>query len=95
MSKKQAYEEKFKAQLNELNAKIDVLKAKAEQAEASAKADYYETIEDLEKKRSAAKGKLQELQHASDDAWEDLKDGMEASWSSFAAAVKSAVSRFQ
>ena len=52
MSKKQAYEEKFTAQLNELSAKIDVLKAKAKHAEASLKADYYETIEDLLKKRS-------------------------------------------
>ncbi len=94
MSKKQAYEEKFKAQLDELNAKIDVLKAKAKQAEGSVKADYHETIEDLQNKRSEAKNKLQELSAASDDAWEDLKQGVESSASTFADAVKSAVSRF-
>ena len=95
MSKKQAYEEKFKAQLDELNAKIDVLKAKAKQAEASLKADYYETIEDLLKKRSEAQSKLETLRDAGDGAWEDTKQGVEESRTTFAAAVKSAASRFQ
>lgn len=95
MSKKQAYEEKFTAQLDELNAKIDVLKAKAKQAEASLKADYYETIEDLLKKRSEAQSKLETLRDAGDGAWEDMKQGVEESWTTFAAAVKSAASRFQ
>lgn len=95
MSKRQAYEEKFKAQLDELNAKIDILKAKAKQAEASLKGDYYETVEDLLKKRSEAQSKLKDLREAGDGAWEDMKQGVEESWSSFTAAVKSAASRFQ
>ena len=95
MSKKQSYENKFKAQLDELNAKIDVLKAKAKQAGASVEADYYETIEDLKKKRSEAQNKLQDLRDAGDDAWEDMKQGVEEAWTSFADAVKSATSRFQ
>lgn len=95
MSKKQAYEEKFKAQLNELDAKIDVLKAKAEGAKASAKADYYETIEDLVKKRTEAQNKLNAMQKAGDEAWEDMKQGVEESWNVLSAAVKSAASRFQ
>lgn len=95
MNKKQAYEEKFKAQRDELNAKIDVLKAKAKQSEASVKADYYETIEDLLKKRSEAQGKRQDLREAGDDEWEDMKQGVEESWTTFTAAVKSAASRFQ
>ena len=95
MNKQKAYKEKFTAQLDELNAKIDVLRAKAKQAEASLKADYYETIEDLLKKRSVAQSKLETLQDAGDDAWEDMKQGVEDSWATFAAAVKSAASRFQ
>ena len=95
MSKKQAFEDKIKAQLDELDAKIDVLKAKAKQAEAAGKQDYYETIEDLQKKRGEVKSKLQELRDAGDDAWEDMKQGVEESWTSFADAVKSAVSRFK
>ena len=95
MSKKQAYEEKFKAQLDELNAKIDVLKAQAKQAGASVRADYYATMEDLLKKRSEAQSRLESLREAGDETWEDMKQGVEESWVTFAVAVKSAVARFQ
>ncbi|MGW8311914.1 MAG: coiled coil domain-containing protein [Desulfuromonadales bacterium] len=95
MNKKQAYEEKLKAQLDEWNAKIDVLKAKAEKTGAEARVDYRETIEELQKKRTKAKDKLQELRTAGDDAWKDLKTGVEQAWSSFGDAVDSAVSRFK
>jgi uncharacterized coiled-coil DUF342 family protein len=95
MSKKQAYEEKLKAQLDEWNAKIDVLKAKTQSAEADAKVEYHETIEELRKKRSAANDKLQELRQASDDAWEDLKEGIEQVWAALGSAVKEASSRFK
>ena len=95
MNKKQAYEEKLKAQLNQWTAEIDVLKAKAEKAEAEAKVNYQETIEDLQEKRSRANEKLQDLRRAGDDAWEDLKEGIEEAWSSLGASIKSAMSRFK
>ena len=95
MSKKDAYRKKLESQLDEWEAKIDVLKAKANQAEAGAKVEYYETIENLQNKRSQAKDKLQELRNAGEDAWEDLKGGLEQSWSELAAAVKAATSRFK
>jgi uncharacterized coiled-coil DUF342 family protein len=95
MSKKQAYEEKFKAQLDELSAKIDVLKAKAKQAEASVKTEYYATIDELLKKRTEAQNRLEDLREAGDGAWEDMKQGVEESWAAFSAAVKAAASRFQ
>lgn len=95
MNKKQIYEDKLKAQLNEWDAKIDVLKAKAEKSETAVKADYYETIEDLKKKQNSAKEKLGELQTAQDDAWEDLKDGLDSAWSALGSAVNSAASRFK
>jgi hypothetical protein len=39
--------------------------------------------------------KLQELRHAGDDAWEELKGGIEKSWHEFGDAVKSAASKFK
>ena len=95
MSKKQAYEEKLKAQLDGWNAKIDELKAKAKGAEADARIEYHETIEDLQEKRSDAKDKLQQLRQASDDAWEELKEGIEQAWSAMGAAINEAISRFK
>lgn len=95
MSKKQVYEEKFAARLKEFNARIEVLKAKAMQAESSVKMDYFETIEDLEQKRTKALEQLAALKAAGDNAWEDLKGGVENAWSNLEEAVKAATSHFK
>jgi len=47
MSMKQAYVEKVQARLNEWDAEIEKLKARAEEAEADAKITYYQQIEAL------------------------------------------------
>ena len=44
--KRKAYEEKFDAQLKEWSARIELLKAKADNARADAKIEYIKTIED-------------------------------------------------
>jgi len=95
MNKKQAYEERLTAELDEWKAKIDVLKAKAAKAESGAKVKYYETIEELQGKQALAQEQLKKLQAAGDDAWEDLKEGVEEAWSSLEAAIKSATARFR
>ena len=94
MEQKQAYEDKLKAQLDQWNAKIDLLKAKAAKAEADARVNCLETIEDLKNKRNQAREKLQELRQAGDNAWLDLKGGVEEAWNRLGDAVKSATSRF-
>ena len=45
---RKAYEEKIDAQLNELNAQIELLKAKAEKAKVEATIDYYKAIEAMQ-----------------------------------------------
>lgn len=95
MGKKELYEEKLRAQLREWDAKIDVLKAKAEKAEKEIKVDYYDTIEEIKEKRNIAREKIVELQAAGDDAWKDLKDGVENAWSDLSSAVKAATERFK
>ncbi len=91
--KRKAYEEKFDAQLKEWNAQIALLKAKAENAKADAKVDYYKTIEALEKKQDKAKTMLQELKTAGDEVWEDVKAGAENAWTEFKTAYHEAASK--
>jgi len=93
--KRKAYEEKLDAQLKEWNAQIALLKAKAENAKADAKIDYYKTIEALEHKQDEAKTKLQELKTAGDEAWEAVKGGAEKTWAEVKAAYHDAVSKFK
>jgi hypothetical protein len=95
MGMKEAYEKKLQAQLDEWGAEIDLLKAKADKAEADAQLDYYKQIEELRSIQQAAGEKLAKLKEASDDAWEDLKAGIESAWDSLANALTSATSRFQ
>jgi len=94
MSMKEAYEKKLQSQLDEWNAEIDKLKAKADSAEADAQLEYYKQIEELRSMQDAAGKKLDELKEAGDDAWEDLKAGIDSAWDSLSSSVKSAVSRF-
>jgi chromosome segregation ATPase len=93
--KRKAYEEKLDAQLKDWNAQITLLKAKAENAKADARVDYYKTIEALEQKQNKAKTKLQELQNAGDEAWEAVKTGVEKVWDEFKTAYHDAASKFK
>lgn len=95
MSKRSEYVEKMKTKLDEWNADIDKLEARAKIAEAELKTDYQEQIAVLKRQRDEAKVKLKTLESASDEAWEDIKTGVEMAWSSLNSAVNSALSRFK
>jgi multidrug resistance efflux pump len=81
--------------MKEWNAQIDLLKVKAETAQAEAKVEYYARIEALKHKRDTARTKLQELKAAGDDAWEDLKAGAEKAWAEVKSAFHDAASKFK
>jgi hypothetical protein len=94
-NKRKAYEEKLEAQLKEWSAQIALLKAKADNAKADAKIEYYKTVDALQHKQNEAKAKLQELKTAGDEAWEDLKAGAEKAWAEIKTAYHDATSRFK
>jgi multidrug resistance efflux pump len=93
--KRKAYEEKLDAELEEWNAQIALLKARADKAKAEAKIEFYKTIEALQHKQDEAGTKLHELKTAGDEAWEDLKRGAEKAWDEVKAAFHSAASKFK
>lgn len=95
MSMKEAYEQKLQAQLDEWSAEIDKLKARADDAEADAQLEYYKQIEELRSMQEAASNKLAELKDAGDDAWEDLKAGVDSARDSLGNALNSASARFK
>lgn len=93
--KRKAYEEKLDAQLKEWSAQIALLKAKADNAKADAKIEYYKIIETLQGRQNDAREKLRELKAAGDEAWEDLKTGAEKVWAEVKTAYHDASSRFK
>jgi uncharacterized coiled-coil DUF342 family protein len=94
MADKDAYVQKLHAKIDEWNAEIDKLKAKADQAEADARTNYSKEVENLKSKRREAEKKLDEVRHAGEGAWEDLKAGAQSAVDAMEAALKSAKSRF-
>jgi len=79
-AKRDAYVEKLKTQLDEWNADIDKLAAKAAQEKTEAKIEYQKQLDDLRAKRDDVRDKLSAMQQAGEGAWEDLKEGLENSW---------------
>ena len=95
MNMKESYRQKLKAQLDQWSAELDKIKARADKADADVKLEYSEQIEDLRVKQQAAKEKLAGLLSASDDAWEDLKAGVESAWLTLGEAIDRAAARIK
>lgn len=95
MSTKEDYIRKMHSKLDQWNAEIDALAAKADQATAETRAEYHKEIEALRSKRDQAKSKTNELQQSTESAWEDMKQGVESAWDAVGEAVNSAKSHFK
>lgn len=80
MSKRDEFVAQMQAKLEEWNAEIDELEARARKQKAQATADYHARLAELKGKRDEAAEKLKEVQNASEDAWESLKTGAERIW---------------
>ena len=80
MDKKDAYEARMQARLDELKADIDKMRAQAERLAAEAKMKHHEDIEELESRRHALERKLKEAREAGTDAWETLRGGVDSAW---------------
>ncbi len=95
MSMKEAYKKKLEAQFDEWKVEIDKLKAKANKAEADAQIKYHKQIENIRTKQEAVQEKLVELKDSGDEAWEDLKAGLDNAMKNLGDAIKTANSRFK
>ncbi len=80
MDKKDAYEARIQAKLDELKADIEKMRAQAEGLEAEARIKHHEDIEELESRRHALERKLREARDAGTDAWETMRTGVDNAW---------------
>lgn len=89
-----AYVEKLKIQLGEWSADIEKLKVGASRVSAEAKVEYEEQIAGLRKQRDSLASKVTDLQEASDEAWDEVKQGVQAAWERAKESFQKAMSRF-
>ncbi len=92
---REALIDKLTAQLKEWDAAISKLEAKAETSRTDARASLDRQIEELRSKRASAAQKLDDVQHAGEDAWRELASGAERALDDLKDSVKTAVSKFQ
>lgn len=95
MKSRDEYIRTMQAKLEEWNAEIDVLSAKADKAAADVRNEYKEQIAALKVKQVAARQKIEELKHAGESALGDMKRGLEEAWSAMGKAIDAARSRFK
>lgn len=72
MTKRDEYVAKMKAQLDAVNAKIDQLADKSEDAKQEVQAKYKQEMANLKAQSGQASAKLDELKNAGEDTWENM-----------------------
>lgn len=95
MSTKEAYKQKMEAELELAQAKLAELKAQAKISSADIRIAYAKQVDELEQGIDVTKAKLNELGEAGEEAWEQLKEGVESAWSTVAAAVRDTAAKFK
>ncbi len=95
MSKRDAYIEKLKAQLNEWNADVKKWEAKAKGAQADMRIEYEKQLEVFRRQRDQAIEQMRQVQSAAGDAGLELVHGADEAWTKTREAFAKARSHFQ
>ena len=98
-TQKDEFVEQMKKQYDELNYRWsrerDKFEADLQHTSADARKEFEAKREEYRKFRSEMKEKIVDLDVASDNAWDDLKDGAENSWNALSMAFDKAASHFK
>lgn len=91
MGTRDEYVQKMHELLDKLNAEIDALTERAENAGA----DLRDELAELRGKQEQARTKLASLRNAGEGAWQDLRAGVEMAKDAIGEAIESAKMRFK
>src|SRR5437016_14653717 len=91
--KQAAYREKAEAQLREWKADIEKLMARADEARAEGKIEFYKRAEIFNAKYEAARKKSQDLKGAGEDKWAEFKAGLDVAVAELKEALNDGLSK--
>ncbi|MFZ0483325.1 MAG: hypothetical protein WAL93_08050 [Desulfobacterales bacterium] len=98
METKDSYLKKMKEKFDDLNYKWNIernkLEAKTQQAKGEVKKKYEEKLRTLQERREQMRQKLDQIDNAGEEAWRDIKKGVDSAWQSLNEAIKKARSHF-
>lgn len=95
MSTRDAYKMKIEAELELAQATLAEFKARGKSLTADARIRHARQVDELEQKSVATKAKLKELGEASEESWEQVKDGVEDIWGALQSALQNVVTEFK
>jgi len=81
--------------MDQWNAEIDKLEARARGVDAEARLQYQQRLQDLRAKQADLRDKVSQVQEAGEGAWDDLRAGLEHSQQALSGAIEAAISRFK
>lgn len=91
----QAYLDKVNARIKVISAKLEELKAKADQVDAETRIKYNQQIEKLVHKKQEVQTKLNAIKVSGKGAWNSLKIGLDAAISDLKNGIAKAISGFE
>lgn len=92
---KKSYLVKLAGQLNDLDKKLNGLKAKAASSAGTVKADYEKAVDGLLGKRKEVEEHLQKLKAASGEGWKEFKRGTRKAIDSMTKSIDNAIRKFK
>lgn len=88
------YQKKLSAKLEEADGEIKKLRERGSDLKDQARENWEKTMADLEKKRDAARTRLEEVGHSSAEAWKEVQKGAESAWAELDKSFREAASKF-
>lgn len=89
-----AYAEKLQAKLEQWNAEVDRMKAKAKEMSADARLEYEKRLGDLEQKQQDSRSRIEAVRAAAGEASEELKRGAQEAVDDLGASLERARNEF-
>jgi hypothetical protein len=86
---KQAYLDKMDAQLREVTAKVEVVKARVAKGSANIQLDFHKRMEAWGEKETSLKTKMDELRAAGVDRFDAMKTGVQDIWNDVTTLITS------
>lgn len=90
---KEAFQQKANEELVTIQKQISALQGKAREVSAATRADLQASISELEKKKDAAKDKLNALRATTDEKWNAMKSGVDTALDEIKTSYRKVVSR--
>ncbi|MFA6016148.1 MAG: hypothetical protein WC742_13885 [Gallionellaceae bacterium] len=95
MELQNAYKQKMSAQLKEWSAQLDLLEAKAQNVGADVEVKRAVELEELRAKVHSASEKLSDLEKASGEAWQEVKETADTVWEELKSGFATAHAKFK